>query len=249
MIEVDLRLSYLLVSDTYYWTGAVFSSFTVTPTTAWQAMLTNNTWTYGTPIVWPTDGLSHAVKLEARAEDSAVSIDNTGAGNIDVPTTAGTDVMNFTVDDSSPTGSITWPSANASVSSATVIIVGTGSGRRRRLGHQNDPGRNFHRLWAAPNIIGPALPIRSIKPGSRRPPLVRSIIRFRRRHLASSNLYYLRLQLTDFAGNQFTSARHRRSPTIPTRRSRPSPRRPTRPNKTRSRKFSEQRRITKGCYQ
>ena len=112
MKDVSLRLSYLIGNDTYYWTGAVFSSYTVTAMTAWQPITTAGGWTYGTQIVWPSDGVSHAVKFEARAEDNSLVADGSGTGNIDVPATPGIDVMNFVIDDSSPTVTMTSPTAN-----------------------------------------------------------------------------------------------------------------------------------------
>src|ERR1019366_9314376 len=122
--DVGLRLSYLLGGNTYYWTGAAFSSSTVTPLTAWQPITTAGAWTYGISIVWPADGISHAITFEARAEDNSLVADGSGTGNIDVPSTVGTDVMNFTIDDILPTSTITWPSANAAISSATVQMTG-----------------------------------------------------------------------------------------------------------------------------
>ena len=67
--NVALRLSYSFGGDTYYWTGATFSSFTVTANTAWQNTATAGAWTYGVAITWPNDGLSHSITMEARAED------------------------------------------------------------------------------------------------------------------------------------------------------------------------------------
>ena len=108
----------------------MFSSWTVTAATAWRTIPTANAWTYGTSIGnnWPgPNTTSYAIKLEARAEDNSIIADNTGTGNIDVPVTAGTDVMNFIIDDSSPTGTLTWPVANGAVSSGTVQMTGTES--------------------------------------------------------------------------------------------------------------------------
>src|SRR5207302_1984840 len=126
--DVGLRLSYLLATNTYYWTGAVFSSFTVTANTAWQPMAGAGAWTYGIAIgnSWPgPNTTSYAIKLEARAEDNSLAADGSGTGNIDVPSTLGTDVMNFTIDDASPTVTLAWPSANAAVSSNTVQMTGS----------------------------------------------------------------------------------------------------------------------------
>src|SRR6185312_15692221 len=69
--RVQIRMSYLLGSTSYYWDGAEFSSWTVTTNTAWQTMNTPPAnWTYPINIAWPTD-MSHAIALEVRGEDKS----------------------------------------------------------------------------------------------------------------------------------------------------------------------------------
>src|SRR5207302_4953063 len=119
---VGIRLSYLLATNTYYWTGTTFSSYTVTAATAWQtagAAAWNYNNTIGSDITWPVD-LSHAMKLEANATDFATLEDGTGSGNIGPITT-----INFNVDFVAPAGALTWPGANAAVSSAAVQMTGS----------------------------------------------------------------------------------------------------------------------------
>src|ERR1019366_6126579 len=111
-----------LGSDTYYFTGASFSSTTLAGN-AWQTTSLAPTWGYLAPITWPVD-MSHAFKLESRAEDNALQPDGTGNGNIGVPSTVGTDIVNFNIDFVLPSGTITYPSANAAISSATVVMTG-----------------------------------------------------------------------------------------------------------------------------
>ena len=66
--DVQVRLSYVLGPDTYYYGGVSFSSFNVV-NSGWQSIITGaGPWSYFTAINWPTDGLSHAMKLETRAD-------------------------------------------------------------------------------------------------------------------------------------------------------------------------------------
>src|SRR6185312_12268201 len=119
--NVQVRLSYLVGGDTYYWDGGQFSSSTVNASTAWQgaSYLTGN-WTYTTSIVWPTD-VSHLMKLEAQAFDNATLGDGSGGGN---PSAIA--ATSFNVDFVAPAGAITLPAANAFVNSLP-LITGTAS--------------------------------------------------------------------------------------------------------------------------
>src|SRR5262249_14124078 len=77
--DVQVRISYLIGTDTYYWIGASFSSNTVASSAWTTPMATNDAWTYSNPVTWPSPN-STVIKLEARAEDNALSADNTGTG-------------------------------------------------------------------------------------------------------------------------------------------------------------------------
>src|SRR5207244_4009995 len=83
-------------------------------------------WSYPFDINWPTDR-SHPMQLQVRGEDKALSSAGTGNGNIGTPSLVGTDIINFNVDFVLPGATITWPTANASVSSATVRMTGPAS--------------------------------------------------------------------------------------------------------------------------
>src|ERR1019366_6482632 len=123
--DVQVRLSYLFAGNTYYWGGGVSFSSTTAPTAAWQTITTAGPgWSELNSITWPSD-MSHAMKLESRAEDNALQPDGSGTGNIDVPATSGTDIINFNIDFVAPSGTITYPSPNAAVSSTTVQITGS----------------------------------------------------------------------------------------------------------------------------
>ncbi len=119
-----MRLSYLLAGTSYYWDG-VANQFSPpprsTPVMAWthsQILAPSGNWTYPPDIVWPVD-MSHAMLLEARAEDNASLGDGSGGGNISAVAS-----VNFNVDFIAPSATITWPTANAAVSSGTVQMTG-----------------------------------------------------------------------------------------------------------------------------
>ena len=152
-------MSYVYASNTYYWDGTnkIFSSCTVTANTAWVATSspTATSWNYAKDISWPTDGLSHSILLELQAIDNSSPAGGGGTGNAS-PTTS----LNFTIDDNSPTGTLTWPVANGAV-----------SGHRPADRDRDDltgtlpvpasiPCRwKSPQAWAPPSTTGPALPI------------------------------------------------------------------------------------------
>ena len=121
--DVQLNLSYVLAGNTYYYTGVAFSSFNVV-NSGWLDIPGAGPWSYFTAINWPTDGLSHAMILKSRAIDNSLNPDGSGSGNTGVPATVGTDIINFNIDNIAPTGAITYPAVNASVSSTTVQVTG-----------------------------------------------------------------------------------------------------------------------------
>src|SRR5207253_1155734 len=111
--------------------------------------------------------------------------------------------ISFKIDNVAPTGSISYPSANASISSATVVMTGaatdelagvqtiqveisTGSGSKSYWTGSTWTAAGTQ-LWIGTTTANPWF--YTISSGA----------------LVSGNIYYLRLQLTDAAGNPFTS--------------------------------------------
>ena len=129
--------------------------------------------------------------------------DGSGTGNIDVPATVGTDVMNFIVDDASPTATLSWPGANAVVSSAAVQMTGTaaddasgsgvntiqveistGTGGAKQ--YWTGGGWQSGQIWITTSTANPWFYTIS------------------NTALLTGIQYYLRVQDTDVAGNTFT---------------------------------------------
>ncbi|MEA3432715.1 MAG: hypothetical protein U9R01_08665, partial [candidate division WOR-3 bacterium] len=105
-----IRLSYLLSNDTYYWTGASFSSHTVDENTAWQGASnsydTGQTWDwyYMTDISWPGGDREYSIEVKTM-DDSRLS-DASGDGNWEI---APYTIKRFIIDDSPPSVDITTP--------------------------------------------------------------------------------------------------------------------------------------------
>ncbi len=114
---VQVRLSYLLGPDTYYWDQAntKFSSAPITGNTAWQSAAGKVNWQYLTDISWPTD-MSHNITFESRAVDKATLGDGTFA-----PSTGPATSVAFLVDIATPTAAITQPAANALLKTPPTI--------------------------------------------------------------------------------------------------------------------------------
>src|SRR5207302_9604703 len=129
-----------------------------------------------------------------------------GPGNINVPSTGGTDVISFIVDSTSPTITLTWPAANAAVSSSTVQMTGTdgddaggsgvnliqveiSTGLAGSKVYWNGASWQAGQLWITTTTVNPwiyTIPNSALAPGN-------------------GKLYYLRIQANDFAGKLFTS--------------------------------------------
>ncbi|MDT8286528.1 MAG: hypothetical protein RQ748_05405, partial [Elusimicrobiales bacterium] len=139
----QIRLSYLLSGDTYYWTGASFSSGAVAEAAAWRsASITGAApvwnWDYTTNLVWPAGDREYVI--EARGMDDSRLADDTGDGNWEQAPYVG---RRFIVDDSPPSVAITTPTelslnsttdlygtANADIAglAAAYVRISTGTG-------------------------------------------------------------------------------------------------------------------------
>src|SRR5437879_3629480 len=197
-----LRLSYVLAGTTYYWNNAAvkFDSSTLTSSTAWFET-DDNSWVYGsiTQIKWPS--ISYSYLLDVQAIDSTKLGDGSGTGN----TVTGTSIS-FIVDSTSPTVTLTWPAANAAVSSSTVQMTGTdgddaggsgvnliqvdiSTGLAGSKAYWNGASWQAGQLWITTTTVNPwiyTIPNSPLAPGN-------------------GKLYNLRIQSNDFAGNLFTS--------------------------------------------
>src|SRR5690349_12042241 len=172
--------------------------------TAWTTRNSGSgAWSSPSGINWPAAGTSYLMKLEVRGEDKALASNGAGPGNLGTPATVGTDIVNFNLDDIAPQGAITWPGANAAVSSPTVTVVGTATddlsnvqtvqieistGTGGSQVYWNGSSYQAGQIWitTSPPVTSPwyyTIPAGALANGA----------------------YYLRMQLTDFAGNQFTS--------------------------------------------
>ncbi|HBE87556.1 MAG TPA: hypothetical protein DDW67_00235, partial [Elusimicrobia bacterium] len=116
----QMRLSYLLAGDTYYWSGAAFSSGAVAEAAAWRsASITGSApvwnWDYTSNVVWPAGDREYLV--ETRGMDDARAADDSGDGNWEQAPYVS---RRFIVDDTPPAVSITTPT-ELSLNSATDI--------------------------------------------------------------------------------------------------------------------------------
>jgi len=108
--KTQIKLSYLLNGDTYYWTGASFSSGTAAESNAWRNASGAGSWIYvENDIIWPAGDREY--KLETKSMDATRNADGTGEGNWENSFSIGQDVMRFIVDGTPPAITITTPSA------------------------------------------------------------------------------------------------------------------------------------------
>ena len=116
----EIRLSYLLSGDTWYWTGTVFSSGTAAQTAAWKdspvyGAGSPRNWDYQGNVAWAGD---REYVLEARGMDASRPFDNpTGQGNWEQPPYT---TIRFIVDNTPPSVEITSPT-ELSLDAATNI--------------------------------------------------------------------------------------------------------------------------------
>ncbi|MEW5906446.1 MAG: hypothetical protein AB1734_06660, partial [Elusimicrobiota bacterium] len=117
----QIRLTYLLAGDTWYWTGASFSSGTAAEADAWRGAAVSGsaptwTWDYITSIAWPA--VDREYRVEARGMDNSRLADDTGDGNWEQPVYV---LRRFIVDDTPPSVAITAP-AELSLNANTNIL-------------------------------------------------------------------------------------------------------------------------------
>ena len=198
--RVQLRLSYLLNGASYYWDGANFSSTTVNANTAWRDIISPPaTWAYTTDMNWPTpNSQSLLILMEARAEDKSTAADGTPTGNV-----GATASVSFNLDDQPPTGSIAWPSANAAISSASIHMTGAEADdlagvQITQLEISTGTGSKSYWTGSTWTVPGSQTWITTTTAASWNY-TIPSVA------LVSDQLYYLRAQFIDFAGNIFTT--------------------------------------------
>ncbi|MCB4756877.1 MAG: Ig-like domain repeat protein, partial [Elusimicrobia bacterium] len=107
--RIFVRVSYLDAGDTWYWTPGpnVFSSGTAVSNSGW-IQTANNTWEYFGSITWR--GVDSQYTAETRSEDATYQADGTETGNFSVPASLGSDIVNFVIDNTVPTVTISQPS-------------------------------------------------------------------------------------------------------------------------------------------
>ncbi|MCK5583872.1 MAG: hypothetical protein KAI33_08780, partial [Elusimicrobiales bacterium] len=102
----EVRISYLLVNDTYYWFGGEFTN-AVSSENAWHSTAIDGTdpwiWEYTGSVVWDGD---REYTLEVKSMDDARLADDSGDGNWETYPYIS---RNFIVDDTPPTVVITSP--------------------------------------------------------------------------------------------------------------------------------------------
>ncbi|MBI4656406.1 MAG: hypothetical protein HY746_06650, partial [Elusimicrobia bacterium] len=115
--KTQIRLSYLLSGDTYYWTGASFSSGTAAELAAWRNASGAGSWIYvENDITWPAGDREY--KLETKSMDATRLADGTGDGNWEQPPYP---TKKFIVDDTLPLIGISSPT-ELSLNSNTDIF-------------------------------------------------------------------------------------------------------------------------------
>ena len=198
--DYQFLLSYVSAGTTFYYNGTTFTS---TPPAVWPGnLITAGSWTYPLSISWPAASTSYLMKIQVRGEDNALSGSGGGPGNISVPTSTGTDIVFFNLDDIPPAGVITFPAANASVSSTVVHMTGTDTDDLSGVSLiqvEISTGTSPKSYYTGSGWTGAQTWITTTTTLNTWSYSIPSSA------LASGVLYYLRLQLTDNAGNSFTS--------------------------------------------
>src|ERR1019366_3956573 len=119
----------------------------------------------------------------------------------------GTDIVLFTIDDIAPSGAFVWPGANGYVSSATVQVIASATdtqGDPQGSGVTNtqieiSTGTSSKYYWTGSSWTATQLWITTTTTAN---PWYYTIPT---NALVTDNLYYLRMNLIDKAGNPFTS--------------------------------------------
>jgi hypothetical protein len=117
---IQIRLSYLLSNDTWYWSSSqtLFSSGSAVSNSGWFTT-SDTAWNYFGSITW--GGTDRQYRLEARGEDDSYLSTGSATGNISVPVTVGTDIVDFIIDGTAPSLAVTQPAASAMLPSLSLI--------------------------------------------------------------------------------------------------------------------------------
>ncbi len=119
----EIRVSYILASDTWYWQSTLFSSGTAVANSGYFSVtVVGPPWQSIVAPVW-RPGIDTQYKVEARAEDASFLPNGTASGNVGVPATVGVDINSFIIDDTLPT--VTLLNPNLTALNALTSIAGT----------------------------------------------------------------------------------------------------------------------------
>ncbi|MBI4655316.1 MAG: hypothetical protein HY746_01075, partial [Elusimicrobia bacterium] len=130
MNKVQVHLSYLQDNATYYWTGSVFSSWTVTFDEAWKTVNGTAPWNYSfNEGNWISD---KKYTLRARAFDKAEPFATANGGNESAWKT-----YTVIVDSTPPTSLVSTPSAGGYISGAGLSAI-SGTSNSNLSGIQTD---------------------------------------------------------------------------------------------------------------
>ncbi|KAF0127252.1 MAG: hypothetical protein FD189_320, partial [Elusimicrobia bacterium] len=195
----QIRLSYLLSGDTWYWTGTAFSSGTAAETIAWRGAAMSGTgpvwnWDYTTSIAWPAVDREYLV--EARSMDNSRLSDDTGDGSWEP---APYPARRFIVDNTPPSVAITTPTelgldlatdirgtANADLAghNRTEVRISTGTGADTRY-WTGSAWTTAPETWIYSTKLGPASWYYTVSPAL----------------LVEKTTYTVNARALDYAGN------------------------------------------------
>ena len=193
---VNVRLSYLVGSTTYYCDGGqiLIHDGECKYRLANHDVRGSANWTYNTPVNWPTD-TSHVITLEAQSFDNATLGDGTAGGNasaiVSVP---------FNIDFVAPTAAITLPATNSFTNSLSLI---TGTASDDLSGVQSvqlyvSSGTGINEAWWNGSVWqGSVFPLSTT--------LYSSSWTYASPAWATAKQYFLQALVTDNAGNTYTT--------------------------------------------
>ncbi len=195
---VTLALSYLQGPDTFYWTGATWSSGAAVTNGGFMVTATStSSWTFSGNIGWLAG--AHAYQLQARAIDNTTLSNGSGGGNLSAPSVVGQDIVNFIIQPSSPTVAITTPTQNATLNNLPTIF-GTASDGLAGLAAINiqiSSGSAPAYYWTGSSWTTTV---------TWNPVSVAGSWSYSAPTWATGNQFFLKAQVADNAGNSFTTA-------------------------------------------